>query len=93
LRLNSILCFFACRETGLLCFSEEKENKFMKKVIKSFDETPGSSYEIYKGHDFHQKFPYLKLQDSVESCFDPTGGVLMADKALRAVQVRKSEQI
>ena len=60
----------------------------MKKVIKSFDETPGSSYALYKGQDFHQKFPYLKLQDSVEACYDPTGGVLLADKALRAVQVR-----
>lgn len=73
-------------ETGLLCFSEEKGNKFMKKVIKSFDETPCSNYTVYKGQDFQQKFPYLTLEDSVEGCFDPTGGVLMADKALRAVQ-------
>ena len=65
----------------------------MKKVIKSFDETPGSNYTVYKGQDFQQKFPYLTLEDSVEGCFDPTGGVLMADKALRAVQVRESEKV
>jgi len=74
------------KETGLLCFSDEKDNKFMKKVIDSFEKTPGSDYSVFRGKEFHQKFPYLKVGDTIEGCYDPSGGVLMADKALRAVQ-------
>jgi len=74
------------KETGLLCFSEEKGNKFMNKVIKSFEESPETTCEVFHGEAFHQRYPYLRMDDSVEGCFDPTGGVLMADKALKAIQ-------
>jgi len=74
------------KETGLLCFSEEIDNKFMKNVITSFEQTPGSAYSVYKGKQFQDKFPYLNIEDTVTGCYDPTGGVLLADKALRAIQ-------
>jgi len=74
------------KETGLLCFSEETDNIFMKNVITSFEKTPGSTYSVFDGKDFETKFPYLNLEDTIKGCYDPTGGVLLADKALRAVQ-------
>ena len=30
---------------------------------------------------------YYRLADTARGCYDPTGGVIMADKALRCVQV------
>ena len=75
------------RETGLLCFSDEEGNPFLNSIINSFEKTPGSDYFLYQGKDFHDKFPYLNFGEGVRACFDPSGGVVMADKALRAVQV------
>ena len=59
----------------------------MKAVINSFEQTPGSEYSVYKGRQFQEKFPCLNIEDTITGCYDPTGGVLLADKALRAIQV------
>ena len=60
----------------------------MNKVIKSFEDSPEATCEVFHGEAFPQRYPSLRMDDSVEGCFDPTGGVLMADKALKAIQVR-----
>ena len=33
------------------------------------------------------RFPYLRLGEDGHGCYDPDGGILLADKALRAIQV------
>ena len=33
------------------------------------------------------RFPYLRLGEEGHGCYDPDGGILLADKALRAIQV------
>ena len=35
------------------------------------------------------RFPYLRLGEDGHGCYDPDGGILLADKALRAIQVRR----
>ena len=42
---------------------------------------------VYEGKEFSSKFPYLRMGDAGTGCLDPTAGVIMADKAVRAVQV------
>ena len=78
---------YSYRETGLLCFAEEVDNKLIRKVVRSFERTPGAEYSLYNGKDFQKKFPYLNMKESVPSCYDPTGGVMLADKCLNAVRV------
>ena len=55
--------------------------------MRSFERTPGAEYSLYNGKDFQKKFPYLNMKGSVTSCYDPTGGVMLADKCLNAVRV------
>ena len=91
------------RRTGLLCFSEEAENEHTSDVIKAFEATPGARFSTFYGKvyygdletnktddikDFQDKFPYLRLGPDGHGCYDPDGGILLADKALRAIQVR-----
>ena len=42
---------------------------------------------VYEGKEFSSKFPYLRMGNTGAGCLDPTAGVIMADKAVRAVQV------
>ena len=50
------------RQTGLLCFTDEKKNEIlMEKTINAFKANPGSDYELYYGEDFKKKYPYLKM--------------------------------
>ena len=82
--MKTIMIF---RQTGLLCFSDEKNNELlMEAIINAFKANPGSDYELYYGEDFQAKFPYLKMGEDGYGCVDPSGGILMADKALRAIQ-------
>merc|ERR1712045_750496 len=75
------------KQTGLLCFSDEKNNEIlMEQTINAFKANPGSDYELYYGEDFKAKYPYLRMGEEGYGCLDPSGGILMADKALRAVQ-------
>ena len=92
------------RKTGLLCFSEEEDNEHTSDVIRAFEATPGARFSTFYGKvficdleannksddikDFQDKFPYLRLGPDGHGCYDPDGGILLADKALRAIQVR-----
>ena len=75
------------RETGLICMSDDPNDKFMADTINAFKATPGAEYELYYGKDFQEKFPYLNFGIAGYGCYDPSGGILMADKALRSIQV------
>jgi len=74
------------KETGLICMSDDPNDKFMADTINAFKATPNADYELYYGKDFQDKFPYLNFGSDGYGCYDPSGGILMADKALRAIQ-------
>jgi len=74
------------KETGLLCFADEKENDFLTGVISSFAMTPGSRHTVYQDNQLRKEFPQLRFSNQLTGCLDHSAGVLMADKALRAVQ-------
>ena len=59
----------------------------MKQTIDAFEASDNAEYALYYGDEFYQKYPYLKLGPNAYGCFDPTGGILMADKALKALTV------
>ena len=40
---------------------------------------------MFEGNQFCQKFPFLRFRDPVVGVVDPGAGVIMADKALRAI--------
>ena len=67
--------------------SDDPNDKFMADTINAFKATPNADYELYYGKDFQDKFPYLNFGSDGYGCYDPSGGILMADKALRAIQV------
>ena len=48
---------------------------------------------MYRGDEFRSTFPYLDMGDTPLGCVDPDGGVILADKALRAVQVRDCHKL
>eukprot|EP00092_Neocalanus_flemingeri_P002678 GFUD01002866.1.p1 GENE.GFUD01002866.1~~GFUD01002866.1.p1 ORF type:complete len:294 (+),score=87.45 GFUD01002866.1:117-998(+) len=74
------------KETGLLCFADEEENPFLNGVISSFAQTPGSKHSVLEDEQFREQFPHLRFTNPIKGCLDHSAGVLMADKALRAVQ-------
>jgi len=74
------------KETGLLCFSDDPENKFLNQIIKSFEKNPGAKNEVYSGEELSKNYPYIRLGSKGVGCYDPSGGVLMADKALKCLQ-------
>jgi len=74
------------KETGLLCFADEEENPFLNGVISSFAQSPGSKHTVYEDRQLRKQFPQLRFRNPLKGCLDHSAGVLMADKALRAVQ-------
>ena len=69
-----------------MCLADEPDNPFVRDVISSFAQTKGSNHEVLEGDAFSQRFPNLKFSDPVTGVLDPGAGVIMADKALLAVQ-------
>ncbi len=55
------LKFLISRETGLLCFSDDPENKFLNQIIKSFEKNPGIKWlEAHKKmHPIVAKLPEI----------------------------------
>jgi len=74
------------KETGLLCFADEEENAFLTGVISSFSMSPGSRHTVYQDDHLRREFPQLRFRKPLQGCLDHSAGVLMADKALQAVQ-------
>jgi len=42
---------------------------------------------VFHGKEFKEKYPYIRFDDPLTGVLDPTAGVVMADKALQAVQL------
>jgi len=84
--IEQLLGIKLIKQTGLLCFSDEKNNIFMEQTIGAFKASTNADYELFNNEEMKQKYPYLKLGNEAYACYDPTGGILMADKALKALQ-------
>ncbi|XP_078536205.1 peroxisomal sarcosine oxidase [Lissotriton helveticus] len=79
---NTVLC----RQTGLLVIGDEQNAEF-----QSTWETLGRNqvpHQRYTTEEFQRRFPGVLLQPGEAVFNDESGGVLYADKALKAVQDR-----
>ena len=58
------------RETGLLCFSDDPENKFLNQIIKSFEKNPGIKWlEAHKkitSNSGEATWNYTKIYENKE---------------------------
>ena len=59
----------------------------MEKTIGAFKASTNADYELFNTEEMKKKYPYLKLGNEAYACYDPAGGILMADKALKALKV------
>ena len=67
----------------------DDSNSFLSDVINSFRETPNSEFEELSSVELSSRYPCLKMGDNVKACYDPQAGVIMADKALKVIWVRR----
>ena len=75
------------RPTGLLTLGERYEGYFGK-VVDSFEENTGSKYELYNPKEMAVRFPMIDMGPKIWGCYDPSAGILMADKCLKLLWVR-----
>lgn len=68
--------------TGLLTLGERYEGYFGK-VVDSFEENTGSKYELYNPKEMAVRFPMIDMGPKIWGCYDPSAGILMADKCLK----------
>jgi len=74
------------QETGLLCFSDDKNNGFINRIVDSFKKNKEARSEDLNASELRKRYPYINFGNESRACYDPTGGVIMADKALKCVQ-------
>ena len=77
------------RPTGLLTLGERHKGYFGK-VVKSFEANEGSKYELYNPTEMASKFPMIDMGPEIWGCYDPSAGILKADKALKLLWVMNS---
>lgn len=78
--------FFRNRQTELL-FLGMKQSPGLK-TIQATLSRQGIDHECLSSVDLKQRFPNIRFTKGEVGLLDKTGGVLYADKALRALQVR-----
>ena len=61
-------------------------SKELEDIIKSLRNV-GVEYETLSARSLRTKYPYFAFDDSFSGVFDPTAGILRADKCLSAFQV------
>ena len=76
---------FVARETGLLVLGK-REQPYFDGVIESFIDNK-MEYELYNPDELKRKFSNLTMANDEWGCYDPAGGVLLADKCLKSVWV------
>ena len=82
----NLLCITSiARETGLLVLGK-REQPYFDGVIESFIDNK-MEYELYNPDELKRKFSNLTMANDEWGCFDPAGGVLLADKCLKSVWV------
>ena len=72
-------------KTGLL-WVDKAGSKDLADVTKSL-EYVGVKYETLSAQSLRVRYPSLTFDDSFNAVFDPTAGILLADKCLSALQV------
>ena len=73
------------RETGLMVFGKRNQPYF-DGVVKSL-EINKMDFKLYNPDELGNSYQNLTMGPNVWGCYDPSGGVLMADKCLKAVWV------
>ena len=73
-------------KTGLLSVDKTGSEELLD-IARSL-ESVGVKYETLPAHSLRSRYPTLSFDDSFSAVFDPTGGILRADKCLSAFQVR-----
>ena len=76
---------FVGRKTGLLSFEDEPYTNIKK--VKDHLNGLKSEFEYLDSKMLMKKFPMLSYPDSYHAIFEPSGGILKADKCCAAFQV------
>ena len=66
----------------------ERHEGYFGKVVDSFEENTGSKYELYNPKEMAVRFPMIDMGPKIWGCYDPSAGILMADKCLKLLWVR-----
>ena len=72
-------------KTGLLAV-DKTGSKELEDIERSL-RNAGVEYETLSAPSLRVKYPHLTFDDSFSAVFDPTAGILRADKCLSAFQV------
>ena len=83
--ISYVLIISIARETGLLVLGK-REQPYFDGVIESFIDNK-MEYELYNPDELKRKFSNLTMANDEWGCYDPAGGVLLADKCLKSVWV------
>jgi len=78
-------CVLVLSKTGLLAV-DKTGSKELEDIAESL-KSAGVQYESLSAHSLRVRYPSLFFNESFSAVFDPTGGVLIADKCLTALQV------
>lgn len=84
-RRLSLKCLFFYRQTGLLLLGM-KENAELK-IIQATLSRQGVEHQCLPSEELKLRFPNIRLARGEVGLLEKSGGVLYADKALRALQV------
>jgi len=76
---------FVFSKTGLLTV-DKTGSKELEDIAKSLGNV-GVDYKTLSSQSLRAKYPSLSFDDSFSAVFDPTAGILRADKCLNAFQV------
>jgi len=74
-----------CSKNGLLLV-DKTGSKYLEDMVQSL-RSVGVEYEKLSAQSIRAKYPSLAFDDSYCAVFDPTAGILRADKCLAAFQV------
>ena len=72
-------------KTGLLSV-DKIGSKMQEDRVRSL-RTAGVEHEMLSAQSLRMKYPSLSFDDSFSALFEPSGGILRADKCLSAFQV------
>ena len=74
-----------CRKTGLLVFGDAAI-EYTRKVARSLASL-NAPYRQYNATELREKFPMFRFDSGHVGVYDEQGGLIRADRALRAFQV------
>ena len=83
----TLLTMKSFRETGLLVMADQ-DHPFLEGVVNSFKQMDNAKFDELSPGDLKEQFPYLTMGENVAGCYDPTAGILMADKSLKTLWVK-----